>query len=150
MPGCRHLECVDLNMPSRDPIEHLHAIAAQPFQWGVNDCCLAVADIIEGQTGTDLMGRFRGRYKTRIGWGRILQREGCETVGDGLTMLAGEFNLVQVDPGRPGELDIGLIRFRFDDRVFEAPAFYSNGFWHGRSHVGVLALLEAGKSWRLR
>jgi len=34
------------------------------FTWGTDDCCTFVCDVVEKQTGLDLMASLRGRYTT--------------------------------------------------------------------------------------
>ncbi len=38
-----------------------------PFQWGVSDCALFAADVVEAMTGVDPAARWRGKYKTPRG-----------------------------------------------------------------------------------
>lgn len=45
---------------------------AQPFEWGVNDCWLFVADAILAQTGVDPAAPLRSAYATAMGAGRIV------------------------------------------------------------------------------
>lgn len=45
---------------------------AQPFEWGVNDCWLFVADCILAQTGVDPATPLRGAYSSAMGAGRIV------------------------------------------------------------------------------
>jgi len=40
----------------------LKAHAGQPFEWGVNDCCLFVCDCLVAVAGIDPAAEFRGRY----------------------------------------------------------------------------------------
>jgi hypothetical protein len=47
-----------------------------PFEWGVKDCALYVADLILSYTGIDYAEPFRGKYKTQIGAARALIKYG--------------------------------------------------------------------------
>lgn len=46
------------------------------FRDGTWDCALMVAAWVERATGIDGASPWRGRYSTRLGWLRILKREG--------------------------------------------------------------------------
>lgn len=46
------------------------------FEYGVNDCALFGADIVEAITGEDHAKEFRGKYKTKIGGLRAIRKAG--------------------------------------------------------------------------
>jgi len=48
-------------------IDYLAIRKQMPFEWGVNDCCLFVADWILIATSNDVAVDFRGAYSTKIG-----------------------------------------------------------------------------------
>jgi len=52
------------------------SIAATPHEYGQHDCALYVAGGLDAMYGTDIAGRFRGRYTTYRGGLRALRREG--------------------------------------------------------------------------
>lgn len=54
----------------------LRSAEAKRFQDGVWDCCLFPADWVLAVTGIDGASPWRGRYHARIGWLRILSRDG--------------------------------------------------------------------------
>ena len=54
----------------------LDARAAQPFAWGVNDCCTLACDVVLAMTGVDLMADLRGSYSDEASAEAILAREG--------------------------------------------------------------------------
>lgn len=45
----------------------------QPFEWGVNDCCLFAADWVHLATGQDPALAFRGVYETAQGAADVLK-----------------------------------------------------------------------------
>lgn len=47
-----------------------------PFRFGDWDCALTVANWVEAATGRDPASSLRGRYATRLGWVRIVNRAG--------------------------------------------------------------------------
>jgi hypothetical protein len=51
-----------------------------PFEWGVNDCCLFVADMTIAITGVDPAATFRGTYKTELGAMKALKKQGFDDV----------------------------------------------------------------------
>lgn len=51
-------------------------------EWGVSDCLLTTADVIQAVIGIDPLAEFRGRYKTEIGAARKMRENGCESVKD--------------------------------------------------------------------
>lgn len=42
--------------------EVLATAVAQPFAWGIQDCCLFAADCVQALTGIDFADEFRGTY----------------------------------------------------------------------------------------
>lgn len=62
---------------------------ATPFTWGVNDCCLFVADAIEAMTGDDPASEFRGRYADEAGALEAIKTVcGGENTADAITYVA--------------------------------------------------------------
>lgn len=64
----------------------------QPFEWGVNDCCLFAADAILAMGGLDVAKDVRGRYKTAIGAHRIMKKLSADSLVELLTQRLGEPN----------------------------------------------------------
>ncbi|AYA63832.1 DUF6950 family protein [Alteromonas sp. RKMC-009] len=62
----------------------------QPFEWGVNDCCLFAADAVLAITGEDPAIQFRNRYSTRLGAARVLKNEGHDNIESAITAMLGE------------------------------------------------------------
>lgn len=60
-----------------DLAAYLAQKATEPFEYGVNDCCLFGAGAAAAQTGVDNAAAFRGRYSTEIGAARALRRIGA-------------------------------------------------------------------------
>ena len=47
----------------------------RPFVWGEHDCCLFASDCVIAVCNFDPAERIRGRYKTKTGAFRVLQKE---------------------------------------------------------------------------
>lgn len=58
-----------------------------PGEWGVADCLLTCADIVEAVTGFDPAADIRGRYKTEAGAARLLRKRGYTDVEAALADL---------------------------------------------------------------
>lgn len=54
--------------------EYLKENAGTPFDWGVYDCCLFVADCCVVVCGVDPAEKYRGRYKTELGAKRLIKK----------------------------------------------------------------------------
>lgn len=86
--------------------DFLSEASAKRFHDGTWDCALMVAAWVERVKGVDGASPWRGRYATRIGWLRILKREGgIEAVIARGAALAG---LTETSEPRRG--DIGIAR----------------------------------------
>lgn len=67
-----------------------------PFAWGENDCCLFACDAVLAMTGVDMAADFRGKYDDALGARRMLDAQGCETVGELATAIAAKHYLREV------------------------------------------------------
>lgn len=67
----------------------------RPFECGVHDCALYMADGVLVQTGVDIAEAFRGRYKTDQGAVRALKRYGAGDLESTVAAL-----LPEMDPER--------------------------------------------------
>lgn len=86
----------------------LDRAAATPFAWGVHDCALLLADWAQVLTGVDPAAHLRGRYATRRGCARVLQRGGgiVAVVGD----CAARAGFDPVAPECIGAGDVGVVQ----------------------------------------
>lgn len=104
------------------PAEFLATAARTPFQWGVFDCSLMLADWVKVRRGFDPAAHLRGRYRTALGCARVLRREGgvlgvvraCAAIAgldEARTPCAGDVGVVAAitaDPRRQGS-QVGAI-----------------------------------------
>lgn len=83
----------------------LDRAAGEPFRYGDWDCSMFVANWVELRTGQDPASALRGRYRTRLGWMRIVRKSG------GLVALVERLALgVGLLPTtEPGVGDIGVV-----------------------------------------
>lgn len=49
---------------------------AKPFEWGLADCVIFVADMVQAMTGCDLAEKVRGRYASEFGARRQILEHG--------------------------------------------------------------------------
>lgn len=62
--------------------EFLKDYQHRPFETGVNDCALFVADWFRVLTGNDLAKSFRGKYSTDLGSARLIRKLGYQNLTD--------------------------------------------------------------------
>jgi hypothetical protein len=80
---------------------------AQPFAWGAHDCATWAFDLHRDLTdGPDHAALWRGRYRTRIGCGRVLRRLGWTSLEEGGRALLGA-PLAAVWCAQRGDLVLG-------------------------------------------
>ncbi|CAI2935009.1 DUF6950 family protein [Aminobacter niigataensis] len=102
-----------------------------PGEWGVADCLLTVADVIEAMTGIDPAARVRGTYSSEIGAAKVMRRRKCADVEAVLAKLfppVGRLSASRGDAGvieRDGMLAAGIITERgFAVKVETGLVFY--------------------------
>ena len=62
------------------PLDLFWDLCEGSIRFGVNDCCMVVADVVLAAGGPDLMAGYRGRYRTARGFVRAFRREGHQTL----------------------------------------------------------------------
>lgn len=100
-----------------------------PFKWGEFDCCLFAANAIMAMTGTDYAAAFRGKYSTKAGATKALNRYGAGTIKDTITMLLG-----QPANTHPARGDLCLIKTANG----ETAGIYLNGAVYSPSDSGLV------------
>jgi hypothetical protein len=73
----------------------------EPFQYGVNDCCMFAAGAVEAMTGVDPMEEFKGTYSDLRGSIKVLKEIG---EGDLETTLDNKFEEVAISHAQRGDL----------------------------------------------
>lgn len=80
--------------------------ASTPFAFGQCDCTLWVADWVRSRLGVDPAAPWRGRYRTRIGWHRLIRGQSLAEVA-GRALRAAGARQIDVLAAVPG--DVGMI-----------------------------------------
>jgi hypothetical protein len=123
--------------------------------WGVDDCMLAVADVVRGLTGRDPARRFRGRYRTRRGAVRVLGRGGTLKAAIG---SARALRWRRIAPGTAKPGDVGLAALTVKNArgrtvtAFAAMVCRAPGWFVGRNERGFTALPDSrvAFAWSIR
>lgn len=136
---------------SDEALARFRARVHEPRQYGVNDCCIAVADVYAMSGLADPMALFGRDYRSATGIARIFKKHGCgdlrEAMQQVLTLAAQEAG-APVAEGAPQEGDLGMILAGGDGITVAIPAFFHNGFYHGQTHDGLAVMAEAMIAWR--
>jgi hypothetical protein len=110
-----------------------------PIVFGVNDCCMVVADVVLAAGGPDLVAGYRGRYRTARGFVRAFRRAGHST-------LAGACEAAFSANGKPvqhaADFDVAMIA-HFDltnNRMASSPGVFIGGHWLFRTDRGGAAV----------
>jgi hypothetical protein len=113
---------------------------ARPVRYGIDDCCLAAANIYVEVLGVDPAAGWRGRYRTRRGAQRLLGKEGI--IGT-LATAAKEQGWRRIRPAAAMTGDLGIIR------TAEGPAVAIRyaGRWHNHVDYGFVAVEQAVIAW---
>ncbi len=116
-----------------DWLTRLHKVIAdtegKPFQYGVNDCALFGASIVNACLGFDPAETYRGRYKTKIGGIRAIRKSGYQ---DQIDYVEKTFSQTPILFSREG--DLGLVETE------EGPAIVAllGSFAAGVSKTGLI------------
>lgn len=57
-------------------VKYLLVQMSEPFEWGVNDCCLFACNCVQVMTGQDPGTAYRNKYTSELGARRALKRIG--------------------------------------------------------------------------
>lgn len=109
---------------------------AGPIAWGVNDCCIAIADALVAEGRADPMARWRGRYANRFGFHKLLCDEDYSSFEAMLASELGRYE--QIENAEP--FAVSMSSWLESGVQVIAPVFYLHGWWHARSESGALAL----------
>lgn len=113
----------------------------QPFEWGVNDCCLWPADAVLAMTGRDPAASLRGTYASARGAKSALQQVG------GLAG-AGARCGVEIPPLFAQIGDVGLVN-NTGERDAGAVCIGEQWLAVGRKKMGLVELSAARRAWRV-
>lgn len=122
----------------------------EPRQYGVNDCAIAVSDVLLKPWGFDLMSPFGRRYRTQAGFLRGFKRVGCNTLAEAVEYAAKAAGAVSLQEGEAfQDWDLGIVFAGYAGQVVELPAFYFDGAFRGMTPDGFVVSLEGLMAWRL-
>lgn len=134
-----------------DAVARFHARCLEARGWGVNDCCVAAADVLMAGGWPDLMAAYGRDYRSASAWRRRVRRA---TGQDGLAgavrhaaLTAGARRLMAGE--EPADMDLGIVAAGAPGVVLELPAFRLGEWWHGLTPDGALAAADAIEAYRL-
>lgn len=111
-----------------------------PIRFGVNDCCMVVADVLLAAGRPDLMAAYRGRYRTARGFVRAFRKAGHSTLHAACeAAFEGHGKRVQA----PADFDVAVVE-HFDltnNRTAWSPALFIDGAWLFRTDRGGAAVM---------
>lgn len=112
-----------------------------PFAWGLADCCLWGADVVQAVTGRDPMADLRGSYDTEAAARDVLARLGA--LRHLLSRRVGP--RVRAALGRPGDLGMTLESGR------GCVVAHVGGCWMGQGPRGLVPVRDDGvlAAWRV-
>lgn len=115
----------------------VRAMSTRPYEWGVFDCCVMAADIVQAVTGHDPMQDLRGAYQTERQAMSVLAGLG------GLEAALTERLGMPISPlmAQPGDIGLG-------GTTGTASIFYGGGAWHACTDMGLMAVNAPAKAWR--
>ncbi len=138
---------IDLTDRERALAAFISALATRPMVWGQSDCVMTAANWIISQGYPDPAALYRGRYRTRLGCERILNK-----AGGALAIMqsgADRIGLQITDSPEPG--DVGCILVVAPSlRVVEAGALFDGRLWVTMGRAGILAAsVDPLRVWRV-
>jgi len=118
-----------------------------PIIFGVNDCCMVVADVIAAAGGPDLMEPHRGHYRTRLGFVRAFRKAGHSSLADAVSAAFAARGR-QVD--EPRDFDVAVVAYLDNGERVTSPSFFHSGFWCLRTERGAMCSEGApDRIWRM-
>ena len=110
--------------------DYIKANQRTPFQWGVFDCCVLIAKVIEIQTGIDLYKPYKGKYKTEKGAQLALKKYG--SVESALDQHFEQISPNFMQRGDVAMMEDGVMAFRFGNSLISTT---DNGLYRIRGKV---------------
>lgn len=123
------------------PLSKLFELIERPIQYGTNDCCTMVADCLKEHYGQDLLGIFRGRYTTKLGFSRVMRREGCDSLVEGVLLALRNAGFEKSD-AEEKDFDVGVATIQISKDKIQIPMFFYGGRWHGGCEYGLISIKE--------
>lgn len=116
--------------------DYISSKRGEPFEYGVNDCCMFAAGAVEAMTGVDPMEEFRGSYSDLRGSLKALK-----DIGEGSleATLDSKFEEVEIGRAQRGDLaffdnSVGVVSGSFayfvsDDGLERVPREFWEKCW---------------------
>ncbi|MGK9168034.1 hypothetical protein KXR53_17125 [Inquilinus limosus] len=123
---------------------HCRVGASSAFAWGRMDCTCWVADWVLARTGRDAMAAWRGRYRSRLGYRRLLRHEPEGLIGAAARGLAA-IGARPIDPAEAGPGDVGVV----DTTDGPAMAIRGQLGWLAKTGDGLWRCPAATMAWRI-
>lgn len=114
----------------------------EPWIWGERDCALWSANVVRPVLGFDPMRPFRKRYRTALGYLRMLRNDGFASLDDAISHYARKYGWPRIgrDDAQVGDIGIVMVPEHPDGR--SCVLHYKPSFWVGfrdRGHTYVPA-----------
>jgi hypothetical protein len=87
----------------------LKAARSKSFEWGVFDCCLFAADVVQALTGVDLMSEFRGKYDTELSAYRLIRTSGGDDLYAAVSKQTTAQGMTEINPRTAQRGDLVLV-----------------------------------------
>lgn len=125
--------------------EFLKDYQHRPFETGVNDCALFVADWAKVLTGHDFAEHFRGLYQSDFGSTRLIKKRGYKDLADLMTSTLNEHATLRENPMLAQRGDIAWVKGRTEHICGVVVSggvavLSSNG-------ITTLSILQVEKAW---
>ena len=88
--------------------QYIESKRFEPFEYGVNDCCLFASGAVEVMTGVDPIPEFRGQYDSLLSSAKALKKFGQ---GDIESTMDSKFPIIPIGRAQRGDLAL------FDDSI---------------------------------
>lgn len=121
--------------------ETLKLAINRPFSWGEHDCCLFASDCVMAICNFDPCENIRGRYKTKNGAFRVLQKE-FGTLEEAVSRY---FDDIPVNQARRGD----IVMFESDDGK-TLGVLWANKLWAVSTDGVRVVNNQPIKAWRVQ
>lgn len=119
--------------------------ARHPFEWGVHDCVLEVADWLDRARGLNVANEYRGTYSDEAGAAAII---GLGGLASAMSAKAAALGLAETREPKPG--DVAVVTAPGQDKPLAA-ILMPSGRWRMKTERGFVTRgVEVIKAWSVR